>query len=358
MLNICRPTLLIDEIKVRKNIARMKKRAEILGCEFRPHFKTHQSGTIGEWFKAVGIEKITCSSIEMANYFARHGWDDITIAFPYNRLEIDLINDLNDHVSLNLLIESRSSLDHLESNLRNPAGYFIKIDVGNHRTGLEFHQADLISSLMKGRRKCKYRGLLLHAGNTYGARSTNEVQAIHDLSVEGLNAILDKTGKSYVSYGDTPSCSRAERFDVIDEIRPGNFVFYDMMQVQIGSCTIDDVAAALACPIVAKHESRQELVVYGGAVHLSKDQLIVDGQSFFGQPVELSENGWIAMEKCRVKAISQEHGIISCTEDVFNRYNEGDLIGILPVHSCLTSNLSLNQMTLTGKVLSTIHNEK
>jgi len=32
-----------------------------------------------------------------------------------------------------------------------------------------------------------------------------------------------------ISYGDTPSCSIAENFDEVDEIRPGNFVFYDVM---------------------------------------------------------------------------------------------------------------------------------
>ncbi|MBK8048603.1 MAG: hypothetical protein IPK16_16670 [Anaerolineales bacterium] len=56
-------------------------------------------------------------------------------------------------------------------------------------------------------------------------------------------------------------------------MRPGNFVFYDWTQVQVGSCGFDDVAVVAACPVVGKYPDRHEVVLYGGAVHLSKDFL-------------------------------------------------------------------------------------
>ena len=59
---------------------------------FRPHFKTHQSKKVGEWFREEGVDKITVSSVSMAKYFIEHNWKDITIAFPFNILEIDDIN--------------------------------------------------------------------------------------------------------------------------------------------------------------------------------------------------------------------------------------------------------------------------
>ncbi len=71
----------------------------------RPHFKTHQSAEIGSWFRDFGINSIAVSSVEMANYFAKNGWDDITIAFPVNILETDKINKLAGNISLNLLVE-------------------------------------------------------------------------------------------------------------------------------------------------------------------------------------------------------------------------------------------------------------
>jgi D-serine deaminase-like pyridoxal phosphate-dependent protein len=59
----------------------------------------------------------------------------------------------------------------------------------------------------------------------------------------------------------------------LDELRPGNFVCYDVTQVQIGSCDFNQIAVVLACPIVSIHKERGEMIIYGGSVHLSKDSL-------------------------------------------------------------------------------------
>jgi D-serine deaminase-like pyridoxal phosphate-dependent protein len=78
------PTLLLDEGRARRNIFRMADKAASNQVRFRPHFKTHQSAAVGEWFRDVGVTAITVSSVEMARYFAAHGWNDITFAFPVN----------------------------------------------------------------------------------------------------------------------------------------------------------------------------------------------------------------------------------------------------------------------------------
>ena len=49
----------------------MARKAKDNGLIFRPHFKTHQSIEIGEWFRESGVNKITVSSLTMANYFGR-----------------------------------------------------------------------------------------------------------------------------------------------------------------------------------------------------------------------------------------------------------------------------------------------
>ena len=102
-MKITKPTLLLDEYKCKKNIQNMFSRAKLHNIEFRPHFKTHQSLEIGQWFKEVGVNKITISSLEMATYFASK-WNDITVAFPVNILEIDTINSLAEKIILNVLI--------------------------------------------------------------------------------------------------------------------------------------------------------------------------------------------------------------------------------------------------------------
>ena len=112
-LTIIKPTLLLDKGKALQNINCMADKAKRNSIRFRPHFKTHQSAQIGEWFREFGVNAITVSSVEMAMYFAQHGWKDITIAFPVNILEIDNINKLASSIQLNLLVESEQTVAFL-----------------------------------------------------------------------------------------------------------------------------------------------------------------------------------------------------------------------------------------------------
>ncbi len=93
-MNCKKPTLIVDKKRCKKNIEKMVSKAKKNNLIFRPHFKTHQSSKIAELFKEYGINKCTVSSVEMAEYFAENGWKDITIAFPFNILEINEINKL------------------------------------------------------------------------------------------------------------------------------------------------------------------------------------------------------------------------------------------------------------------------
>ena len=155
-----------------------------------------------------------------------------------------------------------------------------------------------------------------------------------------------------ISIGDTPCCSIIDDFQDIDEIRPGNFVFYDVMQAQIGSCKLEDIAVVLACPIVAKYPNRGELIIYGGAIHLSKDYIIQNNKKIYGYIAKLDDSGWEPLDiENYVSSVSQEHGIIKASNEVIDKYNPGDVIGVLPAHSCLTANLMGEYQLLDGIIV-------
>ena len=127
-----KPTLVLDEQKCKANIRKMAAKAEANGVEFRPHFKTHQSLEIGSWFREVGVTKITVSSVDMALYFAQDAWQDITIAFPVNLLEIDPINQLAEQLNLTILLEDSTTAQRLDGLLSAKVNVFIKINIGKN----------------------------------------------------------------------------------------------------------------------------------------------------------------------------------------------------------------------------------
>jgi len=344
---INKPTLLVDENICVKNIKRMFEKANAAGAILRPHFKTHQSATIGEWFRNFGIEKCTVSSVDMAKYFADNGWNDITIAFPYNLREISDINKLAKKINLNILIESNDALDHLVSKMKFSCSYFLKIDVGTHRTGINSDHDSLILELIsKSTDNVLFKGFLAHAGHTYSP-DIKYTTSIFENSIKTLKGLKSKYG-GLISYGDTPSCSIVEDFSEIDEIRAGNFAFYDWMQLTYGSCDINDIAICLAAPVVSLHPERNEVLICGGGVHLSKDFLELESGKTYGKVVRLTENGWENEVVGNLSRISQEHGIIHPEINQFDNFKIGDLIGIIPIHSCLAADLQGSYFSTSG----------
>lgn len=355
------PTLILDEQKVRGNIARMTQKVRGLGLAFRPHFKTHQSAAVGEWFREAGVDRITVSSLRMATYFAKAGWTDITNAFPVNILEMSRINELAGSVKLKLIVENTEAIEALGQQLDHPVGLFIKLNAGNNRTGLlptNMEEITTLVRLIKNFDKLSFAGFLGHAGQTYRARGKEEIINIHQASLRSLQPVIDHFRADYpdliFSYGDTPSGSTATNFPGVDELRPGNFVFYDLTQATIGSCTLDDIAVAMACPVVSKHPDRQEVVVYGGGVHFSKDRLERNGKTTYGQPVKWTDDGWEVIDdgQSYVRKLSQEHGVVRLSPELFRDTNIGDVMGIVPVHSCMTADLMKAYQTLEGTAVS------
>ncbi|MBN2472423.1 MAG: alanine racemase [Anaerolineae bacterium] len=356
---ITRPAAILNTAVARRNIARMAEKARRSGVLLRPHFKTHQSAAIGEWFRAEGVSAITVSSVRMAQYFAAHGWRDIVVAFPVNWLEIEAINTLAETVDLGLLLESTATAQFLAERLTAPVQAWIEVDTGYHRTGIDWADAAAlreVAAAVQAGPQMTLAGLLTHAGHSYHARSPEEIEAIYAETVSRLTTAREGLAQAGIhdlalSLGDTPCCSVVEDFSAVEEIRPGNFVFYDLMQVAVGACTPAEIAVGVACPVVAIYPEDHKVVVYGGAVHLSKEALALpDGGVSFGAVALPEDGGWSApLPGCRVAGLSQEHGVIAASDDLLARVRVGDVLVVLPVHSCLTVDLLKHYVTLEGE---------
>jgi D-serine deaminase-like pyridoxal phosphate-dependent protein len=297
------------------------------------------------------------------------------VAFPVNVLEIEKINALAIDTQLHLLVEALETVFFLEKHLTKlgQAKIWIKVDTGYHRTGLEWNQFDHIIELtqhISQADRLRFQGILTHSGHTYHARSKGEIQAIYTDVVTSMRVVQGQLGAEgfeqvEISIGDTPSCSVTNDFSDVDEIRPGNFVFYDVMQMLTGACDEQDIAVAVACPVVARHPERSEFVIYGGAAQLSKEMIKAPEKTGDDTPVYgyvaapvlkrgegVDPLGWgPSMEHTYVTRISQEHGIVKTTEEILRQIRIGDVVLVLPVHSCLTANLLRKYVTLEGEAI-------
>lgn len=356
-LSIDSPTLVLNESICRRNISRMVEKAKINQLKLIPHFKTHQSHIVGEWCKSFGIDEITVSSIKMAEYFSSQNWKNIHIAFPFNPLAVQRLNKLAQKQQLSIQLVNAEVTAFLADSLEHEVGFFIEIDAGYGRTGVEVSDFGLIEAIMRkaqSTNKLKFKGFYIHAGHTYHADRLG-IKAIHEKTKAALHMLKDKYISEFIGLvtrsGDTPSCSIMDKFEGIDEIGPGNFIFYDLTQAKIGSCTKEDIAVALAVPVVDIRKDRHEILVHGGGVHLSKDVLTnPDGSSNFGEMVFFDQDGWkTPSTPSFIKSISQEHGIINASDSLLQKVKIGDVLGILPVHSCMTADCMGSYLSTKGE---------
>jgi len=299
----------------------------------------------------------------MAKYFADAGWVDITIAVPVNPLEIIEIKKLSQSVNLSILVDHPDTIAFLKDQIYSQVKVFVKIDTGYGRAGIPTASFDMIEKMVREINNCEhlfFQGLLTHAGHTYSAASQVEIREIFQSSIKDLNQIKQRLKEKgfdncLLSVGDTPACSIIEEFKDIDEVRPGNCAFYDLVQENHGICSEDDIAVTVACPVIGKYPKRGEIVIYGGAVHFSKDLIQLNNDKIFGYLAPFENKKWQGIDKnTYICSLSQEHGIVKLPENLFQEISIGDILTFYPVHSCLTAHVHHYFLSLEGKVIPKI----
>ena len=338
LTDIATPAFLVERSVLERNCTRMRDKALTSGVAFRPHVKTHKSVEIGRMQHAGAAGPITVSTLAEAEAFARAGFRDITYAVPIAPDKLPRAAELARRIDrLGLLIDSERALRAIEA-FDFTFDVFLKVDCGYHRAGVDPDSPDsvrLAVALARSER-ARFQGLVTHAGHSYNARDVEEIRRVAAeeaaclmrfralLAVEGL-------GDTLRSVGSTPTASITERFSECEEVRPGNYVFFDAFQATIGSCSLEDCAVSVLTTVVGSYPERKTLIVDAGALALSKDigpEHIAPG---FGYGVVCDVN--LRPQRMRVLALSQEHGKIASEVNV----PVGTRLRIIPNHSCLTA---------------------
>ncbi len=331
------PALLLDRAKLERNLARMADRARRLGVRLRPHVKTHKSVAIGRRQLELAASGITVSTLEEAATFARAGFDDVTWAFPVILSRLDEMARIADRIRLDVLVDSLAAVEALES-LDRPLSVFLKVDCGYHRAGVDPASglARQLAQRIEQSAGLRFAGLLTHAGQAYQRRGREELLEVarqeRDLLVELAEALrADGIAVPTVSIGSTPTMSVVDHLDGVDEIRPGNYAFYDLSQVVFGSCEVTDCALTVLASVVSAQPGSRRGVIDAGALALSKDAGPTDlGHDVMGAIYADYHAGRLD-ESRRLVGLSQEHGLVE------GRFTVGERVRVLPNHSCLTA---------------------
>jgi len=344
------PAALVDVRRLERNCADMAARAARLRVRLRPHVKTHKCPAIGRIQLRGRTGGIAVSTLAEAHAFARAGFADITWAVPVPPGRIDEAAALAERIdAFHLLLDHPDTLDAVEASARRRGrrlSAWLKVDCGYHRAGVD---PDSPEALELGRRMgasdhVELAGLLTHGGQAYDCRDADgarEVAGAERGAVAQLAGRLRADGIAVpaLSVGSTPTVRAATELPGIDEVRPGNYVFFDAFQAAIGSCGLDEVAFSVLTTVIGRYPDRDTLVIDAGALALSKDPgpVQVDAGCGYGRLTDVDGR---PLPGLTLDGLSQEHGKVHVEGGLRpGAWQVGSRLRVLPNHSCLAAAL-------------------
>lgn len=341
------PSLVLDASRLKRNAERMSRRVLEMGARLRPHIKTHKCIEAARIQTAGHSGAITVSTLAEARGFAAAGFRDITYAVPIEPGKFDAAFEIARKCDRLCLITDDAQIPDRLNDAARRAGLsidlFLKVDCGYHRCGVAPDSAEALA-IPRGittASHLRFAGILTHAGHSYHCRSPEERLTVarqeRDVMVELADG-LRRHGFEVptVSIGSTPTITAIDKLDGIDEVRPGNYIFFDAFQAAAGSCQTDDCALTVLATVVHRDLSRSKVIVDAGAIALSKDRGAVefDPDCGYGLVLDLEGNDL----GLRVGSLSQEHGeLIAATGRNLESLRVGTRVRVLANHSCLTA---------------------
>ena len=352
------PALLVDLDRLDANIESMAAHARGGGLALRPHFKTHKSVAIARRQLEAGAVGITVAKLDEAEALVDGGIDaPILVAYELvDPHKLERAMRLAAHVPLTLAVDSAAGARQVAAAVAGAtaaaargaadpadAGHgtgprievWIEIDSGLRRCGVLPSEAADLARIVAGLPGLRLTGVFTHAGHSYAAPNAEAVAAI---AADEARSVLDAAAAiraigipiETVSVGSTPTARFHNGSAGITEIRPGNYVYFDAMQVALGSASDGDCALSISSTVVSR-AAPDRAVIDAGSKTLGLDRgahssdLLVDFGSLIGVDGALAR-------------LSEEHGTLRLPTEL--PLAIGDRIRILPNHACSISNLA------------------
>ena len=338
------PAVLIEQSRLDRNIDRMQAACDARGVRLRPHAKTHKSPAIARKQLARGAVGICCAKLGEAEVFAEAGIDDIRLPYPLNPVNASRVIALAERIRLSFIVDDLGVAKAWAAALhgaRPVVDVLIKVDVGFHRCGIDPHGADAAELVRQvaGLRGLRFRGLLSHAGHGYDAFSDADAEAVAATEARLLLDLAARAGVpcEEISVGATPTARFSVRQAGITEMRPGNYAYYDRTQVALGAAAWEDCALTVLARVVSR-PARDRIIFDSGSKTLTNDAARGNGNTAGYGAVLDDIHGTCPDDSLLVERLSEEHATVRATTGQ-SRLRTGDLVRLVPNHSCVVSNL-------------------
>lgn len=323
---ISTPMPVIDEDRLSANILRAQSYLDEHGKAFRPHIKTHKIPAIAKQQLQAGAIGINCQKVSEAEVFADAGFDDILIT--YNILgaaKLSQLKALNVRIGgLSVVADSAVTIAGLADTFEAvmPLAVLVECDTGGKRCGVQTPEAALaLAEKIVAAPGLRFKGILTYPAPD-GAETVENFlrKTMALLAARGIDCPVRSSGGS-------PDFYSAHLVPSATEHRAGTYVYNDRAMLRAGHCTTGDLAMHVLATVVSR-PTADRAVLDSGSKALTSDLL---GFSDYG----LIEG----YEGAKIVSLSEEHAVVDLSGCASGRPEIGDVVKVVPNHTCVVSNL-------------------
>lgn len=342
------PYLLLDPNKMLHNSERLQRHLDGLGVMLRPHVKTAKSVDVMRYCFADAKGPITVSTLKEADYFAEHGYTDITYAVGIDPDKLPRVARLNRsgitvRVLLDSLVQAQAVIDFVaRDGVAIPV--LLEIDCDGERAGLRPDDPQLLEIACLLDDKQLFAGILLHAGGSYHCpdRAAKEAAAEHERAT--AVAVKERLALAgvlcpIVSVGSTPTAHFARDLTGITEVRAGVYLFQDLVMAGLHVCELEDIALSVVATVISVRPEQGWIITDAGWMALSRDRGTAEQALDQGYGVVCDMAG-TPYPDLIVSRTSQEHGTLALRKGSSAQLPPltiGSKVRILPNHACATA---------------------
>ena len=346
------PSVLVDLDVLERNIAEIADLARAAGVALRPHIKTHKTPEIARMQLDAGAIGVTCAKLGEAEALADAGLTDFFIAHPLvTAQKARRLAELarRPGVEVSTIVDSPEGIAALSAVFAHEPmllDVLIKVDTGLARVGVAPGEPTVaLARQVAAAPGLRFAGVCAHEGYSYGQSDPATRDAVTRAGVELLVATARDLAAAglraeRVSVGSTPGAKAAIGVPGVTEVRPGNYAFYDAMQVGLGVVPVERCALTVLVTVVS-HAARDRAVADGGSKTFTSDKGV------HGMAGASSHGIILGKEDVTLHALSEEHGWLRLDPNGSD-VAIGEQLRVIPIHSCPVANLAEELVVVRG----------
>ena len=325
------PALLIDQRKLMRNIAYMQEVANSSGVALRPHTKTHKCPEIAKLQVKAGAIGICVQKLGEAEVMVDAGFQDILI--PNEIVQPTKINrlvELQEKATIKVAVDSlenAESIGKVAMSFGRTISVYVDVDIGMKRCGIPLGPSVAkFSKKIATIKGLRLEGLTTYEGHLYKIKNVKQRAKAATRIIKRYVEVGNRIRKAGVEIpkiccASTLTATVTAKVPGVSELHPGNYIFYDLMQVDRGSTVFENCAQRVLTTVISTPTSNRCVVDAGS-------KAFVNDQCMFPRSLHHAD--------ITPYSITEEHLAFTTKK---TKLRVGDKVQFVPYHACTATNM-------------------